>query len=236
MFGTPIGAGPGRDSENVGFFADGTPFPAGSFSVATVLPCLGLAGCLGLLCVLPAPPLDDGCSLRLEPVGVGVVIEDDELLVVELEPLLLDDDEEDEDELEDELEEDDPEVELELEGEEELVVVLDEEVGVELVVVVVSVGVVRLDVDERSAQTGVRVAATGSVNPVAAMIWSTVALSGTGTVTSVPVTGSENVTEQLSSAEAVGSAARPNITRTALANASTKLSLRRRLFTAALLL
>jgi hypothetical protein len=190
-----------------------------------------------LLCVLPAPPLDDGCSLRLEPVGVGVVVEDDELLVVELELLLLDDDDdEEEDELEDELEEDDPEVELELEGEEELVVVLDEEVGVELVVVVVSVGVVRLDVDERSAQTGVRVAATGSVNPVAAMIWSTVALSGTGTVTSVPVTGSENVTEQLSSAEAVGSAARPNITRTALANASTKLSLRRRLFTAALLL
>jgi hypothetical protein len=109
------------------------------------------------------------------------VVVEVELLVVELE--LLDDEEEDEldDEEEDELddEEVDPEAELELEG--EVVVVeleeLDDEVGIELVVVIVvgtvgtvSVGVVKLDVDERSAQMGVKVAATGSDSPVAAMI------------------------------------------------------------------
>jgi hypothetical protein len=30
-FGTPIGAGPGSDSENVGLFGEGTPFPLGRF-------------------------------------------------------------------------------------------------------------------------------------------------------------------------------------------------------------
>jgi hypothetical protein len=160
------------------------------------------------------------------------VVVEDELLVVVLELDVLDE----EDEL---VDDDDPEVELELEGEAAVVELeeLEEEAGVELVVVVVDVVVVvRLDVDERSAQTGVRVAATAGDNPVAVMIWSTVALSGTGTVTSVPVTGSGNVTEQVSSADATGSAARPVITKMALANASTNRSLRRLLFTAGYLL
>jgi hypothetical protein len=34
--GTPIAAGPGRDSEKVGFEADGTPLPVGSFGAAGV--------------------------------------------------------------------------------------------------------------------------------------------------------------------------------------------------------
>jgi hypothetical protein len=178
------------------------------------------------------PPLDDGCSPRLAPDGVGVVV-DDELLVVVLE-LLEDDDDDDDDE-----EGLEAEVEVELEGE---VVVeleeLDEEVGVDVVVVVdVNDGIVVDELaDEMAAQTGVRVAARGSASPVAAMIWSTVALSGTATVTWVPVTGAENVTEQVSSADAVGSAARPMMTRIVLASASTNRSLRRLLLTAGLLL
>jgi hypothetical protein len=107
------------------------------------------------------------------------VVVEDELLVVVLELEVLDEEE-------DELVEDDPEVEVELEGEEVVELeVLDEEVGVELVVVVVvdDVGVVNELVDDRAAQTGVRAAARGSDSPVAAMIWSTLALSGTATVT-----------------------------------------------------
>src|ERR1035437_8453510 len=33
-FGTPIGAGPGSESENVGVVADGTPLPVGSLLAA----------------------------------------------------------------------------------------------------------------------------------------------------------------------------------------------------------
>ena len=33
-FGTPIGAGPGSESENVGLVADGTPLPVGRLLVA----------------------------------------------------------------------------------------------------------------------------------------------------------------------------------------------------------
>jgi hypothetical protein len=36
-FGTPIGAGPGSESENVGLVADGTPLPVGSLLAAGVL-------------------------------------------------------------------------------------------------------------------------------------------------------------------------------------------------------
>jgi hypothetical protein len=35
--GTPIGAGPGSDSENVGFEVLGTPFPVGSFAAGVVV-------------------------------------------------------------------------------------------------------------------------------------------------------------------------------------------------------
>jgi hypothetical protein len=163
-----------------------------------------------------------------------------ELLVVVLE--LLDEEELellDEEELEllgkEELEllgKEELEVEVELEGE---VVVVEleelEEAGadVERDVVVVVV-VVELDV-ESVVQTGVRAAAEDSGSPVAVMICATVARAGTGTVRSLPGI----VTEQVSLAEAVGSAARAIITRTALAIASTKPSLRR-LITAALLL
>jgi hypothetical protein len=125
-FGTPTGAGPGSDSENVGFFADGTPLPVGSCSPAP--PDVVLAAFFGFGLVVGAVvwPVDDGFSLRLAPIGVGgelgeglVVV--DELVVVvddELLPLLLVDEE-----LEEEVDDDEPEAEVELEG--ELVVELD---------------------------------------------------------------------------------------------------------------
>lgn len=36
-FGTPIGAGPGSDSENVGFEVVGTPLPVGSLAAGVVV-------------------------------------------------------------------------------------------------------------------------------------------------------------------------------------------------------
>ncbi|HEX3835105.1 MAG TPA: hypothetical protein VHW04_24200 [Solirubrobacteraceae bacterium] len=79
-FGTPIGAGPGSDSENVGFEVLGTPLPVGSLAAGVVV----LVGFFffallffGLL-VGVWPWLDD-CSGEDE-VGCGVVL--DEVVVV----------------------------------------------------------------------------------------------------------------------------------------------------------
>ena len=58
-FGTPIGAGPGNDNENVGFFADGTPLPDGSVLAAFLwLRCLVERCRLRFAC----PPREDGGS------------------------------------------------------------------------------------------------------------------------------------------------------------------------------
>src|SRR5665213_182359 len=96
-FGTPIGAGPGSDSENVGFLAEGTPLPLGS--VAIGLPFAGfffwparLAG---------AWACDDCCCGRPAP-GAGVV--EEALVVVVLELVVVEDEEEEEDEVEVEVE------------------------------------------------------------------------------------------------------------------------------------
>ena len=213
-FGTPIGAGPGSDSENVGLLAVGTPLPLGRAD--PVLPDFGVDARFLRLALARGLPLDDGCSLRPDPVGEGLELVE-ELDVVDVLLLL------------EELEDDDPE----LEG--EVVVELDEldedEAGELGVVVLLVVVVVELD-DELVVQTGVSVAATGSGSPVAAMICATVAPAGTGTAT--PVDGI--VTEQVSSAAAVGRATSAIIPiKTALALRNTATSFRR-LITAALLL
>jgi hypothetical protein len=108
-FGTPIGAGPGSESEKVGLVADGTPLPVGSlFAAGAVVLGLGLGlgldfdfdfdlgfwpepGLIGLgppLCVdvgwiLPGP---EGCGgVSVAPVEVVLVVE----VVLELVPALV---------------------------------------------------------------------------------------------------------------------------------------------------
>jgi hypothetical protein len=107
-FGTPIGAGPGSESEKLGFEADGTPFPVGSATFFLAL-ALRWPPELPLGVFVACGWLEGFCFLvgRLGT-GLGAVLEDDEVEV----------------ELEVELEDDD-ELELELEDD-ELVVVLEE--------------------------------------------------------------------------------------------------------------
>src|SRR6202012_5124181 len=70
--GTPIGAGPGSDSEKVGLVADGTPLPVGRLPVVElVLVVVFFLALAFLLCW----PLDDGCWPLLVPVGTGVVLD-----------------------------------------------------------------------------------------------------------------------------------------------------------------
>jgi hypothetical protein len=77
--GTPIGAGPGSESEKVGLVAAGTPLPVGRSFAGELgfafLPCFFLGW--WAFCVAP---VDDGASPWLAPVGIGVVL--DELVVV----------------------------------------------------------------------------------------------------------------------------------------------------------
>lgn len=87
-FGTPIGAGPGSDSEKLGFDGDGTPLPVGSpaFGVAGALRCL--AGVVDVEVVV-CGRLEGFCWVvgRLGT-GLADVLEDDEReveLEVELE-------------------------------------------------------------------------------------------------------------------------------------------------------
>ena len=127
-FGTPIGAGPGSDRENVGFWADGTPLPVGSVDVRLRDRLRLVAGFFCLALALGAP-VDDGFSLRLDPVGAGLELVE-ELVVVEV-PLL------------DVLEDDEPEVEVELEG--DVVVELEELLDAGVVVVDVLVVVVLVE-------------------------------------------------------------------------------------------
>ncbi|GAC1580838.1 MAG: hypothetical protein NVS3B18_14460 [Candidatus Dormibacteria bacterium] len=125
-FGTPIGAGPGSESEKVGLDAVGTPLPVGSVTFGVAL---ALAFALALRCPLPwgvvvvCGRVEGFCFLvgRLGA-GPGLVLEDDEVVVeleVELELELEDED----DELEPELLELDP---VPLGPEDDEVVVLDE--------------------------------------------------------------------------------------------------------------
>src|ERR1019366_4316372 len=82
-FGTPIGAGPGSESENDGLVADGTPLPVGSLLAGEVVLVLGLDldfdFCLGfwrepgLIALGPPLCVEVGCVLAgPEGCGVGV--------------------------------------------------------------------------------------------------------------------------------------------------------------------
>jgi hypothetical protein len=79
-FGTPIGAGPGSDSENVGFEVLGTPLPLGSLAAGVVVLVVFFFALLfsGVLVAGVWRWLDD-CSGD-EEVGCGVVF--DEVVVV----------------------------------------------------------------------------------------------------------------------------------------------------------
>lgn len=112
-FGTPIGAGPGSDSEKVGLLVPGTPFPVGSETFFFALACWWPPGWVVVGCRW----VEGFCFLARLGARLGAVLDEDEDEVeVELEVVL-----DDEDELEEE------EDELELLGVElEVVVVLDE--------------------------------------------------------------------------------------------------------------
>lgn len=191
-FGTPIGAGPGSDSEKLGLRAVGTPLPVGSFGCgwwALVFPCP--RGC--------ANGSEDCGSERLGPSGTGgdcplallvleLVVEelvDDEEPVVELEELV--------ELLELPVVEVDPElevevelVEVELEG--VVVVVVNDGSGVEIVGVLLDEldELLELELDEELELHGLVGTSAGlTTTPAAAnaaiTCW-TVGLDGNGMV------------------------------------------------------
>jgi len=223
-FGTPIGAGPGSDSENVGFEVLGTPLPVGSLAAGVVVLVVFFFGLLffGVLVEGVWPWLDDFSGD--EDVGCGVVL--DELVVVVLLvpgalewPGALECEGEVEVELEvvgeedDELaEEDDEDDELELEDEE-----LDELGGAVVVVVVV------VDVDDEAAGGAQIIVSetapgmlTGGMTPGVAV---------TGPTVCVPPPTRVTVIVHVS-AKAIGMAARPRTTKIEAASSSTARSLR----------
>jgi hypothetical protein len=178
-FGTPIGAGPGSDSENVGFEVLGTPLPVGSLVAGVVVLVVFF------FALLFFGALEDGVWPWLEDfsgaddVGCGVVL--DELVVVvllvpgalecegEVEVEVVVD--EDEELAEDEAEEDEDEAEDELDDEE-----LDELGGAAAVVV---------DDDEVAAGTQVIVSDTVPGSP---RLGTTPGVASTGTVFTMPPT------------------------------------------------
>jgi hypothetical protein len=214
--GTPIAAGPGSESEKVGFDAFGTPLPVGPLA-AEFFDLPGAAPAFFfffLWCFLPflwvavVPGLwVDFCCVVLGLVGLGVVELLLLLVVVELELELL--------ELEDELELEVELVELEL---------LElEELGLEVVEVVVEVVEVGLAVVELVA--GGQDQATLATAPVIPSCESGVPGRTLSIVRVTPPT-SVTVTVQGPSAEAVGSAAVAEATRIAAVSASTPHSFR----------
>jgi hypothetical protein len=111
-FGTPIGAGPGSDSENVGFEVLGTPLPVGSLVAGVVVVVVFFFLALLFFVVFVEgvwPWLDDFSGD--EEVGCGVVLDEVVVVVVFVVPecegevevevvvvVVVDDDDEDEDE------------------------------------------------------------------------------------------------------------------------------------------
>jgi hypothetical protein len=65
-FGTPNGAAPGIENENVGFAAVGTPGPVGPLGVFAPVVVFGLVVVFGPVVFGPVVPVGD---LRLLPVG-----------------------------------------------------------------------------------------------------------------------------------------------------------------------
>jgi hypothetical protein len=177
-FGTPIGAGPGSDSEKVGFEVLGTPLPVGSLAAGVVVLVVfffALVFC-GVLVEGVWPWLDDFSGD--EEVGCGVVFDEVVVVVVFVVP-------ECEGEVEVELVVVDEDVELEdddaVEEEEEL-----DELGEVVVVVVV---VVVDDDDEVAAGAQVIVSETapgmltGGITPGVATTGPTVCVAPPGRVT-----------------------------------------------------
>jgi hypothetical protein len=80
-FGTPIGAGPGSDSEKVGLLAAGTPLPVGSVTFFLCLACVGALGAVEVCC-----GCEDFFCCLVGLVGWGVVELRLDEVVVELEP------------------------------------------------------------------------------------------------------------------------------------------------------
>jgi hypothetical protein len=216
-FGTPIGAGPGSDSENVGFEVLGTPLPVGSFAAGVVVVVGFFFFALLFFAVLVEgvwPWLDDcsgddevGCGVVLDEVVVFVVVvfvvpecEGD----VEVELVVVDEDDEVEDEVEDEDEE---------EAEDEL-----DELGDVVVVVVVVV------VDDDDEVVGVAHVIVSETTPTRPRSGMTPGVASTGTVFTTPP-ASVTVTVH-GSAEATGMAARPRKTKIAAASSSTARNLR----------
>jgi hypothetical protein len=217
-FGTPIGAGPGSESEKVGLVADGTPLPvgrslAGVVDVVLLFFVFFLAFCW--------PPREEGPSPWLVPLGTGVVLVALVVVVVvegEPEPLC-----EGEVEVEVEVEE--------LDGVDELVGVLELLAGavvVDVVVVTATAGVLVV--------VGAHCSLSEATGPVIGRPIAEIGVPG-GTLTwntsTWPLTR-VTVTVQ-SSADAVGMAARAMATKIAPAMASTASSFRRPIMAALLL-
>jgi hypothetical protein len=206
-FGTPIGAGPGSDSENVGFDVWGTPLPLGSEAVGEVL--LGFfAWLLRFLALVEGacPWLEDFSGE--EEVGCGVVL-DEFVVVVFVVPGPA---------------ECEGEVEVELEVvEEELVelVELDELEELEEVVVV-------LELDElEELVAGAHVMDSVATTPLTGRFSDDRGVLGGTSTLNVSVTPPTSVTVTVhGSAEATGIAASPRTTKMATASDSTARSRR----------
>jgi hypothetical protein len=206
-FGTPIGAGPGSDSENVGLVAEGTPLPVGSLVVGVLEVC-GLL----FLCAFFLPPWEEAPSLLLVPVGSGVLV---------VEPVVVVDDD-----VVVGLCEGEVEVEVEVEpGElDELV----DEVGLEVVDVVVVVVLVVTLTEGAVEVDGAHCSLSETTTPLIGSPIAEIGVPG-GTLTlKVNVWPPTTVTVTVqASAEAVGIDARAMATNNAPAIARTASSLRR---------
>ena len=216
-FGTPIGAGPGSDSENVGFEVLGTPLPVGSLAAGGVVVVFFFFALLFFVVLVEGvwPWLDDFSGD--EEVGCGVVLDEVVVVVVfvvpecegevEVEPVVVDEDDEVEVEVEVEVEDEDEEAEEEL-----------DELGDAVVVIVVVV----VDDDEVVAAAQVIVSETAPGMLTGGM---TPGVAITGPTVCVPPPTRVTVTVHVS-AEATGMAARPRTTKIAAASTSTARNLR----------
>jgi hypothetical protein len=213
-FGTPIGAGPGSDSENVGFDVLGTPLPLGSEAAGEVLLVFFAwrLRFLGLV-VGVCPWLEDFSGE--EEVGRGVVL--DEFVVV---VFVVPGPAECEGEVEVELEVVEDELELdELDELDEL----EELDGLEKVVVVV----LELDELEEELVAGAHVIDSVATTPLIGSFSDDRGVPGGTSTLNVSVTPPTSVTVTVhGSADATGIAASPRTTKMATASDSTARSRR----------
>ena len=216
-FGTPIGAGPGSESEKVGLVAAGTPLPVGR-SLAGVVVVLDF---FFFFLAFGCPATEEGPSPLLAPLGTGVVL-DALVVLLEDEP--------------DGLCEGEVEVEVDVVGPEpdevdELVGVLELVAGAMVVVVVVVVvdtaGVVEV--------VGAHCSLSEATGPVMGRPIAEMGVPGATFTLKTKVWPLTRVTVTLqASADAVGMAASAMATKIAPAMASTASSFRRPIMTALL--